>query len=84
MIPSEGAVRANERFLRKIVGQRRIAPAEMTKEIAHRGLMAADEFAKRSVIIAYENPCDEIGIRVGHNWAENRLSFRLSARTRGR
>lgn len=60
-------VRLHERLLSQVVGQRRIA-AEVTKELAHRGLMTLHERAESGAIVDREHARDQLVVRRVHDF----------------
>jgi hypothetical protein len=57
---------ADERLLRQVVGQVRVAARELEEEAAHRGLVAADQFAEGVLVGFKQRARDKVGIGEGH------------------
>ena len=55
----------HEGFLREVVSQGVIAAGKVPEEPAYGGLVAADQFSERGVLVVDEHPGDQFG--VGHD-----------------
>ena len=63
----QAPVGGEKRVLRQIVGEGGIRADQVAEEVAHRRLVAADEFAKGGAVVALDGAQDQLGVGWRHS-----------------